>query len=545
MKEYWKNLHSKISAVPKHVWILALIMIVGVFLRTYNFHDWLDFRLDQVRDATLVREVVEGKTSWPEFGPTMRKSAASKDALFRIGPAYYYFQIASAKIFGSEPESMAYPDLFFSVLAIPLFYFFLRKYFQNENALLLTAIFSFSYFAILYSRFAWNPNSIPFFVSLFLLALHEFLIKEEKVHWGWVMAAGVALGIGVQLHAILFVLLPAVTAVTALFLLKKNQKTWKGWLVIFLIALALNFGQVISELRTGFVNTKILFSSPVSSAPGKNKLLVKIENTFSCQLEANGYILSSLGPDICARWYGKVLQGERITSQAKGLEFWVGIAASFIFSLVGYGLLIYYFFREKGKEKKYFLGLVCVFSALSFVVMIPIVGAGFLEFRYFIHTFFIPFILLGFLLEYMYARNKKAYNFFAVLVLLFLIFSNGSALQTRVVELSSGNASDDNSVFLGETEAMVEYVTANAGNQGAAYISGEGQYVKNFFQPFNFLAKQRNFEFVQSQDLDNLLDNQAIFYIRGASKAITREIKGYAVEDYKKFGQVVIYKLKR
>jgi len=539
-----EKIKNKLKTTPKHVWILIGIILVGIFLRTYNFHDWLDFRLDQVRDATLVGEVVEGKAPWPDFGPTMRKSGTAKDALFRIGPAYYYMQIFSAKIFGNEPAKMAYPDLFFSILSIPLFYVFLNKYFQRKNAMVLTTIYSFSYFSVLYSRFAWNPNSIPFFVILFLLALYEFLSGEGKTHRGWIAAAGMALGIGIQLHAILFVLLPVVAFLTFVFLMKKNRQTWKKWAVVFLIALALNLGQFVSEIKSGFANTKILLNTPVNSASDGESLLVKVENAISCHFEANGYILSSAGQDTCARWYSKIMQGERITKLHKGPGFWAGIGFSFLFSIFGYVLLLFRLVREKEKKKKYFLGLIGTFLALSFLVMVPIISSGFLEFRYLIHTFFAPFILLGLWLEFIAAKNNKVYPVSVALVLAFLLLTNGIALRSKAAELSSGNGSDDNSVFLGEAGSVVNYLSANSGNSKTAYFSGEGVYVKNFFQPFSYLAKKQNFDLVQAQDLDKLPTDGAVFYIRGKSDRIANEIRGYSVEDYKKFGQVVIYKLK-
>ena len=123
--DIFRKIKHNFKKIPRHLWILFAIIAVGIFLRTYNFHDWLDFRLDQVRDAVLVGEVVDGG-EWPDFGPSMKKSGISKDALFHVGPIYYHFQIISAKIFGDYPDKMAYPDLIFSILSIPLFYFFLK-----------------------------------------------------------------------------------------------------------------------------------------------------------------------------------------------------------------------------------------------------------------------------------------------------------------------------------------------------------------------------------------------------------------------------------
>ncbi|MDR3558972.1 MAG: hypothetical protein P4L62_01415 [Candidatus Pacebacteria bacterium] len=112
--------------IPRSALILTVIVLVGVFLRAYNFHAWLDFENDQVRDANLVRSVLQGKALWPLLGPDMTGSGRSHNSgLFYVGPAYYYFEIISAKIFGASPAAEAYPNLLFAILSIPLFYLFL------------------------------------------------------------------------------------------------------------------------------------------------------------------------------------------------------------------------------------------------------------------------------------------------------------------------------------------------------------------------------------------------------------------------------------
>lgn len=48
--------------------VLFLIIAGAVFLRTYNFNDWLYFKMDQSRDALLINNVVE---NGPGYLPVM------------------------------------------------------------------------------------------------------------------------------------------------------------------------------------------------------------------------------------------------------------------------------------------------------------------------------------------------------------------------------------------------------------------------------------------------------------------------------------------
>lgn len=109
--------------------IFVLILAMGLFLRTYKFHDWLYFSSDQVRDANLVSSYLKGDSLLPLLGPTMRKSTDSKAELFHLGPIYYHFQILSAKIFGNYPDKLAYPDLLFFFWCYNFILFFSQKVF--------------------------------------------------------------------------------------------------------------------------------------------------------------------------------------------------------------------------------------------------------------------------------------------------------------------------------------------------------------------------------------------------------------------------------
>src|SRR6266704_2652101 len=89
----------------KLVYVFLIVFSVGIFLRTYHHHDWLRFNADQGRDAEIVSAVVDVTMPIPLLGP---KAGGTE---FKLGGAFYYFEIAAAKIFGNTPDKMAYPDL--------------------------------------------------------------------------------------------------------------------------------------------------------------------------------------------------------------------------------------------------------------------------------------------------------------------------------------------------------------------------------------------------------------------------------------------------
>lgn len=543
MKDIWKKIKKN-----KTFLILLAIVAVGIFLRTYHFHDWLVFNLDQIRDAVLVEKVIAGEIPWPLLGPHMNHTE------FQMGPVYYYFQIFSAKIFGIRPESFAYPDLFFSLLSIPLFYFFLRRYFSEKASLAFSALYVFSFYALTYSRFAWNSNSIPFFSLLFLLSLHEFLTEKEKTRWFWVLLGGIASGVGVQLHAILLILMPITFLAVFVFTIKSSRKAWIKCLAMLALALFINSGQIASEMKTGFSNSK-LFLSTLGDKTGneKNGPIKKFEMNIDCHVQSNANIIASLGnSNDCDFFYTKEIAGGK-NGRLKKMETLPYIAVvvfSTAFSLLGYAFLIYFFRKEKDKKRKYFLGLIILYSALSFLVLLPV--GNDLRPRYFMHVFFIPFLFLGLFYFFLAKTKLKKYSkLFLILFLLFFALANAVSIKAKIQELSSKMSSEldsgYDSIVLGEIEPMVDYIISEASQKKEAYIYGKATYIGTFFEPLAYIGDKKDFSLkIGGKDGAELMPKEPCFYMANGAKnsECLERIGDYDAENCKIFGNIAIYKVK-
>ena len=418
----------KIKNASWHLWVLSVLIFIGIFLRVYHFQDLLVFASDQARDLNIVKNVVENKASWPLLGPDMTGGQG-----FRLGPIYYYFQIISAKIFGVGAAQQAYPDVLFGVLSIPLLYYFLRRYFSKNAALLTTGLYVFSYYVIEYSRFAWNVNLIPFFVLLFLLSLYEFLIQAEKTNWGWILLLGISLGVGVQLHAIILLLLPAVVFFSFAFLVRNNRKVWRRCAVVIMIALVLNLGQFMNEQRTGFANTKTFLNAFVFKSERTGGSALKgLTLDVACNAQANMHIVSSLGnKNICDFLYGN----EQSTTYKTKIELngdllsLLGKFISLLFSVVGIGFLLHYFKIEQDR-KKYFLGLLILYGTLYFLIMIPIAPGS--RMRYYLPITFMPFVFLCFIYDFLAKKYPRKYAWAVGGIFLFLFIANINSIRLRL-----------------------------------------------------------------------------------------------------------------
>lgn len=530
---------NKFFLLNKKSIILAIIILVGIFLRTYHFHDWLYFYPDQARDVQIVQDVISGKTGWPLLGSI----AASTQ--FRIGPMYNYFQIISGYIFGVRPETMAYPDLFFAILSILLFYIFLKRYFSDNLSLALTGLYSISFYAIRYSRFAWNPNPIPFFVLLFLMAVTEFIIHKENTKLLWIIIIGVTLGIGIQLHTLLLLLLPGTLFFVFLYLMWKNWQSWKKWVVIILIAFVLNIPQFISEINHHFYNTKLFFKIFTSSSQnGKDKFLENIELLVLGYSQANVHILTSLGNENDLNFMATIrhdIDDQRILSEHDKLVL-AEIVLSGIFLLFGFLALTLSCIKESDTKKKIFLGLIILYSVLSVIIMFPVMDS--LSLRYFIQVIFLPFIFLGLVVKILEKFPKFIYLPITVAIFCILAVTNFMTIRSEAQAHQAKDRSSDTYVVLGEIEMIRDYIIAHSNGEKAAYFYAEGKYMQNYIKPLSYVSSEKNFIIIRAKDPANVPSGKPLFMIGRPSEDNNNAYVGqFNMEYYQNFGQIGVYKL--
>jgi 4-amino-4-deoxy-L-arabinose transferase-like glycosyltransferase len=534
-----KALWLKIKAQKKTLLILAGILLVGIFLRTYNFREWLYFGEDQANDALITGSAAEGKMVWPLLGAEMGNTN------FRLGAMYYYFQVISAKIFGNQPEVMAYPDLLFSLLFLGLFYFFLRKYFSTRIALPLVGLMAVSFFAVRYARFAWNPNPIPFFSLLFLLTALEWLKARENVKWIWIVFLGMVLGVCAQLHMIFFMTLAAFTFCLFIFFIKAFPKMWKQWAVVLLVVLFLNAGQIIYEIRTNGSNVKNFWSVfSDRSQSGSSRMIKNISADVDCHLQANLHILSALeDKDNCnfqllklaTDWTGNL---KKITRD--GISPLVFLFFSLAFSATAYALGIYYYRKEKAREKKIFLLVVGLYLGLYFLVMSMSIREA--PLRYFIPMLFAPFLFLGLIMKFLTEKFGRIGQLISGLLVLFLILSNGLAIRSVIKELSAKERTSYRYSVLGEMEDMVAYMQANTDGKKEAYLTGNRRYIINLYRPLMYLAQKNGLKLIEDKGDKEIQPNIPIFHLTDDAKKNIRPGER-KILGQEKFGKIFIYNL--
>jgi 4-amino-4-deoxy-L-arabinose transferase-like glycosyltransferase len=524
-----RNIISKIKNIPKFWWILLAIFVVGIFFRTWHHHDWLRFNADQGRDAQIASDAAHGKTPWPLLGP---KAGGTE---FKLGPAFYYFEIAAVKIFGDAPDKMAYPDLFTGILCIPLLFFFLRKFFDKYTSLSSVAIFAVSVYAIRYARFAWNPNSTPFWAILALLAIHEVVCAKNNRKFLWAIVAGVAIGVDAQLHTMLLVILPATTIVVFVWFSIKDKKMIKYFFVVLAMALLVNAPQWVSEFQTKGGNAKDFFRGLKTKNNAESSLANNTIRGVSCWIQGNVDIVSGYEiSDTCSFTPGK--RAADTTVFLFGSLFVVG----------GMILAVRYFLREKDVARRNFLIIVFLFTGITFLVFLKM--AFELSMRFYLPIIFLPFFLLGFWILFFREKFIMQKNTFLWIVSIFLVFSNMFFVQKYFFALASYDkpgGGDVNVVILKEAEVFSQFIIQNSGGNQDAYIDGNGQFLFKGYKPIKYLVGKSSIDLHMTNRKSSLPSQY--FYIASAKKMkkmqSAENIKVSSHETFGSFSVLLVQKI--
>jgi 4-amino-4-deoxy-L-arabinose transferase-like glycosyltransferase len=404
----------------RYFWIIFAITVLGVFLRIYKHADLLFFEVDQARDWRTVEIAFQnGAKELPLMGPGMNAST------FRIGPIYHYIQYLSALLFGNTPNVLAYPDLLFSVLTIPLFYLFLREYFSKAISLSLALIFACSLFAVQHGRFAMNSNSLPFFMLLALYPLLRFSREENKSKkWFWVILSSFSFGIAIQLHALTLFVLPPIIFVY--LFLAKAKLSLKQVLTCIIVVITLNLPIVFNEIMSGFESISGFRSGLSMREESRKNFSFAKRIIRNSQEIARSYVLiissedivPSLDPDLKPEGGLDMLERNFSSSSGK-IAILLSILTILFFFAPFFHLFRKYLGLKNEKEaqaKKNFIILILIWQLAFLPVYLFILYTQ--HARYYLPVIFIPYVILGIYLDYIRKKAGKAILFLVAFVVL-------------------------------------------------------------------------------------------------------------------------------
>lgn len=531
--------------------VLMLIMIVAIFVRTYKFEEYLYFKMDQSRDSLMLTNAIE---NGPQYLPLLGARAGAvklKQGFLRLGPIFYYFQYASGVIFQStDAEVFAYPDLFFSILAIPLVFLLAGLYFSRRHALMITAMYAFSFLIIQYSRFAWNPNSLQFFLLLSFYGLLKFLSEpiEKRKKW-WLALWMLGMTIGSQLHFFGFFSLVGVSGLLIIF----HYRFWKKENILaftkkealktigrYVLIMTFIFGVfytpvIISDFYRNGENTHNFFEA-LGSKGEKRPLVEKLVKGSKENLKYYCLVTTS-------QCYGADMKKE-----------YPAIALTIVV-LAGGLLLIARKLLQKQTTpaQQDFLVLMLAWVGVFTILTIPV--AFQLRPRFYIVVFAIPFLFLGLIFEWLEEKLKdKKKAVIASLVLTLGIiglntrgtlawFEEQRASQVGELEIKRTlilKAKDG--VTLGQLQKVTDWMYARHQKDATLYFYVKPEHVR----PITFLFRQkRDFDLIAKTMTINADPIAQYFAITPAKNGLEPLFSKYPKNDIsliaqQQFGQLLV-----
>lgn len=548
------NRNETVSVYLKKNWIilaLLLVMFGAVFVRVYKFNDWLYFKMDQSRDAILMSKAInEG----PQYLPLLGARAGAvklKHGFLRLGPAFYYFEYVSGKLFNSaEPYVLAYPDLFFGILTVPMLFFLAKLYFSERNSLLIVAMYAFSFIIIQYSRFSWNPNALQFFLLLSFYGLLRMLNEpnEKRRHW-WIALWALAAAVGSQLHFFGFFTLIGASGLLIAF----HHQLWKmskikEYLqkevlkkvavyagIVVLVFTFLYTPVIISDIFKKGENTHNFFEA-MGSKPSKNPFLQKISKDIT--ENAKYYCLVTT-----SQCYGSSLKKEVPALLVTGLIM-----------LAGLFLTVRNLRKKKDVLQRDFLAMLLIWVGVFTILTIPVSFQ--LRPRFFIVVFAIPFIFLGLLFEFFDEKFKKEQAVaLALLIMIGIVgwnthgtyawFKEQANSQKKAVEIKRTlilKAKDG--VTLGQLQGATDWMYARHKQGATLYYYIKPEHVR----PINYLLLEKRDESLNFTTLKIDQNPKAQFFAVTPAKSGLDDVyakygKDISIIASQQFGQLKAYEI--
>lgn len=416
---------------------LILVILLGFGLRVYHFSDWLHFELDQARDARVIDAALEdGPGELPLLGPK------AGGTFLRLGPVYYYMQYASGLVFGGTPAGIAVVVLLASVVSIGIFFLLVRRMFPGWLSLLLTLAFATSEYFVMYGRFAWNPNMLPFFLLLGMYSLLRSVGGGERYPGRWFLVSIAAFAVATQLHFLAFLAAPTFLVLFLLF--RRPKFRWRIWGMAVAIIALLYLPMVLNEFATGGANTREFFGAITEKSTKEDHVLLeKVIRNGSEHVLAGLVVLTGFEGGTLPKV--QLAEGLLISCQGKcdvGKPYGLAMA-----TLLGLSVLAYLFllFREGERRRRDVLIAVGLWFVITFTLFTPLAYG--MAPRFFLLSgpfFFVLIGCLGFVLAQALPRLRLGHTIASGMVLV-LVTLNVSSLELRFDEIARSSTEPINS----------------------------------------------------------------------------------------------------
>lgn len=228
--------------------LFVLLLFLTIFPRSVEILNQNPvFGFDQGRDYLAAKNIVVNH-HLTLIGPELGSGSAGISGLFQ-GPFYYYFLALAFLLLNGNPIGGVYLMWILSVFAILFIYYFGKKLFNFNSAILAALLLAISPHFIAQARFAWAPYPATIFVLLsfyftyFIFEKNSLKIFLAAFFAGFVYNFEFAVAFPLSLGLVFY----------ALYIFREEIKNYFYLILGFLIAFS---PMLLFEFRHGFLGLR-------------------------------------------------------------------------------------------------------------------------------------------------------------------------------------------------------------------------------------------------------------------------------------------------
>lgn len=261
---------------------LILILLIGLFFRTYAVVERYDFAHDHDLFSWIVKDIVV------DGHPRLIGQLTSAPGIF-IGPLFYYSLIPFFLLLNMDPVGAIIPITITGILTIISYYFVFSKLFNKKVGLIIAFLY-----ATLLSTVGLDRRVAPStYTNLWVIWYFYTVVNLSRGNYFVLPILGVLLGLIWHIH---IALLPALTAVPFAFVFSKKLPDVKNIIKFFITLFITSTPLIIFEMKHGFIQTVSLINNFTVSHSGEigfsklNQVLQMITKNLNSLFFAPQYI---------------------------------------------------------------------------------------------------------------------------------------------------------------------------------------------------------------------------------------------------------------
>jgi 4-amino-4-deoxy-L-arabinose transferase-like glycosyltransferase len=195
----------------KEYFLFSFILIIGLYLRFWNYEHTTAYGWDQARDAWKVRDIL--------LGQIVLNGPRTGIGHFFLGPLWYYILVPFYAITHLDPIGALYANIVVNIFDFVAVFYVAQKIFNKNAALFAIFLLATSQYLIEIMKTSWNVSPVIGVSALIFYCIYQIVYKNI---YSWIPLLFFLTGMFFHLH-FSFVFLPFIIFFSFIFVTHKKK----------------------------------------------------------------------------------------------------------------------------------------------------------------------------------------------------------------------------------------------------------------------------------------------------------------------------------